>query len=272
MFIRRTCLQQQNVFLPHPPQRIIWIHLQRLSTNTRQTSTTTVTPSVARHDEGYNRIGGMPEFIEKWGRGPFYKTSASMILFSVGSGFVFDSPLLSAVLGLPTSIFTVIGLMDISQKEHTLLRNFPVIGHVRYIFESVRPEIRQYFVESDQEAAPFSREDRSLVYQRAKGDADTIPFGTRKDVYSPNFEWMNHSMYPKGHIATPRVEIGSTPNVKYSASLFNISAMSFGAISANAVLALNEAARRGKFYHNTGEGKSAQRWHIVALQGSVMSH
>jgi len=84
---------------------------------------------------------------------------------------------------------------------------------------------------------------------------DTIPFGTRRNVYEPGFEWVNHSLYPKGHLPTPRLSIGSTPNIKYSAALFNVSAMSFGAISANAVLALNEAAKMGNFFHNTGEGK-----------------
>ena len=92
---------------------------------------------------------GMPEIIEKWGRGPFYKTSASLIVFSLGCGIVFDSPLVTAVLGLPTAVFTVVGLRDLQQKEHTLLRNFPVLGHMRYLFEAIRPEIRQYFVESE---------------------------------------------------------------------------------------------------------------------------
>jgi len=92
---------------------------------------------------------GMPEIIEKWGRGPFYKTVAVMTVFSAGSLAVFDSPLISALLGLPTAAFTIIGLHDLQQKQHTLLRNFPVLGHVRYLFESIRPEIRQYFVESE---------------------------------------------------------------------------------------------------------------------------
>jgi hypothetical protein len=91
----------------------------------------------------------MPEIIEKWGRAPFFKTSLAMVLFSAGSGVVFDSPLLAAILGLPTAAFTFVGLQDIQQKEHTLLRNFPVLGHVRYLFEAIRPEIRQYFVESE---------------------------------------------------------------------------------------------------------------------------
>ena len=100
--------------------------------------------------EGYaQRVAGMPEIIEKWGRGPFYKTSVAMVIFSAGTGLAFDNVLVAAVLGLPTAIFTFVGLRDIQQKEHTLLRNFPVLGHVRYMFEAIRPEIRQYFVESE---------------------------------------------------------------------------------------------------------------------------
>ena len=108
--------------------------------------------------------------------------------------------------------------------------------------------------QNSQEASPFSRENRSLVYQRAKGDIDTIPFGTRRDVYQSGYEWANHSMYPKGHVEIPRITVGSVPGIQYSAALFNISAMSFGSLSANAILALNTAAKKGNFYHNTGEG------------------
>ena len=158
---------------------------------------------------------------------------------------------------MPTSVFAAVGLRDINQKEHTILRNFPVIGHLRYWFESIRPEIRQYFVESDQEASPFTRENRSLVYQRAKGDVDSSPFGTRRDVYEPGYEWLNHSMFPKPKCLTNRVAIGNG-DIVYSASLFNVSALSFGAISANAIRALNKAAKRGEFFQNTGEGGVSQ--------------
>lgn len=152
-------------------------------------------------------------------------------------------------------IFSVIsrGLFDSFQKEHAILRNFPIIGHGRYLLESIRPEIQQYFIEMDTEGKPMSREERSVVYQRAKSELDTIPFGTQHDVYKPGFEWVNHSLNataaPK---EAPRVLIGG-PDCKkpYSASLLNISAMSFGALSPTAVQALNEGALKGGFAHNT---------------------
>jgi glutamate synthase domain-containing protein 2 len=149
-----------------------------------------------------------------------------------------------------------IGLGDCLQTRHSIRRNYPVIGNFRYLFESVRPEINQYFVESNIDGRPFSRERRSVIYQRAKGDNDTVPFGTLQDVYAPDYEWVNHSIAPK-HFAgePPRVLIGG-PDCKqpYSASLYNISAMSYGSLSKNAVLALSSGAKKGGFYHNTGEG------------------
>lgn len=151
----------------------------------------------------------------------------------------------------------VVGWHDVRQTRHAILRNYPVIGHLRFLLEFVRPEIRQYFIESDREAAPFSRQQRSLVYQRAKGDPDNRPFGTQRDVHQDGYEWINHSLQPTqidGHDF--RLTIGSAPSCSqpYSASVFNISAMSFGALSANAILALNGGAKRGNFAHDTGEG------------------
>ncbi len=190
------------------------------------------------------------------------------------------------LLGLLLSLFTVVGfgvgvpgflvfaglsgvgLYDLVQTKRSVLRNYPVIGHLRFMLEYIRPEMRQYFVESDNEAAPFSRSQRSLVYSRAKGEADKRPFGTQLDVNAPGYEWINHSVAPT-HIASHdfRVVIGGTPTgtpratepvqgctQPYSASVFNISAMSFGALSANAILALNQGAQRGGFAHDTGEG------------------
>lgn len=130
-------------------------------------------------------------------------------------------------------------------------------------FEVLRPEIYQYFIEADGEGVPFSRENRSVVYQRAKDMVDTLPMGTRRDVYSEGYEWAQHSLFPK---VVPddraRVLVGG-PDCKqpYSASLLNISAMSFGALSKNAVLALNKGAAMGGFYHNTGEG-GVSRYHL----------
>ena len=157
----------------------------------------------------------------------------------------------------------LVGLRDVTQTRHAILRNYPVIGHLRFLLEFIRPEMRQYFIEGDHEAAPFSRQQRSLVYQRAKGDSDKRPFGTQLDVSAVGYEWINHSLQPtvlKTHDF--RVLIGATRAQPYSASIFNISAMSFGALSANAILALNAGAKRGNFAHDTGEG-SISRHHRV---------
>jgi len=166
--------------------------------------------------------------------------------------------------GVPTLLFfglTLLGVRDTRQRQRAVLRNYPVIGHLRFLFEFIRPEIRQYFIEGDNEAAPFSRQQRSLVYQRAKGDPDKRPFGTQMDVGAVGYEWINHSLAPT-HIASHdfRVLIGAGRAQPYSASIFNISAMSFGALSANAILALNAGAKRGNFAHDTGEG-SISRYH-----------
>ena len=150
----------------------------------------------------------------------------------------------------------VVGIRDLRQTKRALLRNYPVIGHLRFLFEWIRPEIRQYLLESDREAVPFSRQQRSLVYQRAKGESDKRPFGTQLDVHEPGYEWINHSLQPTTLPSHDfRIPIGGERcSQPYSASLFNISAMSFGALSANAIMALNGGARRGGFAHDTGEG------------------
>lgn len=148
-----------------------------------------------------------------------------------------------------------LGLRDVRQTRHSVLRNYPVIGHLRFLLEFIRPEMRQYFIESDNEAAPFSRQQRSLVYQRSKGDPDKRPFGTQMDVGATGYEWINHSLVPT-ELPTHdfRITIGAQRAQPYSASVFNISAMSFGALSASAILALNAGAKRGGFAHDTGEG------------------
>ncbi|MCB1333018.1 MAG: FMN-binding glutamate synthase family protein [Roseivivax sp.] len=164
--------------------------------------------------------------------------------------------------GLILALLSAIGTHDLLQRRHSILRNYPVLGHMRFLFEGIRPEIRQYLIESDQDEEPFSRETRSLVYQRAKGVEDKRPFGTRRRVYDSGYEWLTHSAMPI-HIEDYdfRVKIGG-PDCKqpYDASVFNISAMSFGALSANAILALNNGAKMGGFAHDTGEG-GISRYH-----------
>ena len=160
---------------------------------------------------------------------------------------------------------TVVGIRDVVQNRHALNRNYPILAHFRYFFESIRPEIRQYFLEDDTVAAPFSRNQRSIVYQRAKRETDKRPFGTQLDVYAAGYEWINHSISPAAVSNWDfRVEIGNHPDCPraqpYSASVFNISAMSFGSLSANAILALNGGAKLGGFMHDTGEG-SISRYH-----------
>ncbi|WP_439588667.1 FMN-binding glutamate synthase family protein [Hydrogenophaga sp.] len=151
---------------------------------------------------------------------------------------------------------SAVGLWDLRQTRSSVLRNYPVIGHLRFMLEKIRPEMRQYFLESDNEATPFSRSQRSLAYSRAKGETDKRPFGTQHDQSANGHEWLNHSLQPS-HIATHdfRLTIGGADCTQpYEASVFNISAMSFGSLSANAIQALNAGAKRGGFAHDTGEG------------------
>ncbi len=151
-----------------------------------------------------------------------------------------------------------IGFYDLAQKKHSIVRNFPVLGHLRFVMEDLRPKIYQYFIESDTNGTPFNRQNRSVIYQRAKMVDDTRPFGTELDVYQNGYEWLNHSIAAIAHNhlnLSPRVIVGGPDCIQpYSASVFNISAMSFGSLSQNAILALNSGAKIGGFAHNTGEG------------------
>jgi glutamate synthase domain-containing protein 2 len=151
---------------------------------------------------------------------------------------------------------TAVGAWDMIQPNHSLKRNYPILANIRFFLEKIRPEIRQYFLESETDGTPFNRAKRSVAYQRAKGQLDKRPFGTQQDIYASNYEWINHSIAPRppeGH--NYRVVVGG-PDCKqpYSHSLLNISAMSFGALSANAIRALNKGAKLGGFAHDTGEG------------------
>ncbi len=157
----------------------------------------------------------------------------------------------------------VLGIWDLLQPRHAVLRNYPVIGHVRWLVEMIRPEIRQYLLEDENEATPYSRAQRSLIYRRAKGVSSDHPFGTLTDVYARDYEFIQHSTLPAPHVdpKTYRVAIGNDQcKQPYSASVFNISAMSFGSLSAAAIRALNRGAAAGGFYHDTGEG-SISRYH-----------
>ena len=160
----------------------------------------------------------------------------------------------------------LLGLYDMYQSKRTIRRNFPLLGRMRYLLESLGPEIRQYFIETDLDGKPFNRLQRNIVYQRSKKENDTNPFGTQLDVYQEGYEWINHSIraIPFDEVnENPRVRIGSSQCEKpYDASLFNISAMSYGSLSKNAILALNSGANLGGFYHNTGEG-GLSKYHLT---------
>jgi glutamate synthase domain-containing protein 2 len=167
---------------------------------------------------------------------------------------MFSWPLYT-LIGIAALVIGV-GIYDLFQRKHTILRNFPVIGHLRYIFEDIAPEIRQYFIESGTDGKPINRNTRSYVYQRAKLVNKTHPFGTQLDVTDEHYQWMQHSIYPAPVLTeAPREQIGGPDCTQpYSSSLFNISAMSYGSLSKNAITALNKGAKAGDFFHNTGEG------------------
>ena len=172
------------------------------------------------------------------------------LLTNVGAtGLIAGSLVVSAVLA-------VVGVHDILQTKHAILRNYPISAHLRFLLEDIRPELRQYFFEGDKDGAPFPRDKRAIVYQRAKRALDKRPFGTQYNVYESRYEWLAHSMAPEALAKEPfRISIGGPHCTQpYSASLFNISAMSYGSLSANAIRSLNKGAKLGGFAHDTGEG------------------
>ena len=201
-----------------------------------------------------------PEFLEHWSRQKFYQFgtvgaagAGAATAAAVGMGAHVEQAL---VLDAIVALYWYIGMRDIKQTAKAIPHNFPVLGNIRYLLESIRPEIRQYFIESDQDATPYDRAHRSIVYQRAKNANDTLPLGTRRDVYKEGYEWVGHSLWPK-HMDPDKMRCvvgGPECKLPYSASLLNVSAMSYGALSQNAILALNGGAKLGNFYHNTGEG------------------
>lgn len=195
----------------------------------------------------------------------FTRHTTFYVVIAATAFFVLLGVIGSAWWLLPAAVFgalVVMGLIDLGQSHQAIRRNYPVIGNMRFLFEYIRPEVRQYFFEDDTQRTPFSRAERSLVYQRAKQDNAARPFGTRSDVYGNDYEWINHSLEPSQiDDSNFRITVGGPQCTQpVSLSVFNISAMSFGALSANAVLALNKGAALGGFAHDTGEG-GISRYH-----------
>jgi len=183
----------------------------------------------------------------------FVLVSTGVVAALAGVSFFWPQVGWSFVVVLP---LVIRGYVDMFQRRQAVRRNFPLLGNLRYLFELIRPEINQYFVESDTDGKPFDRDTRSLVYQRAKREPDTVPFGTKHDVNAVGYEWLNHSLSPvHADPSTLRIKVGGPQCTQpYSASIFNVSAMSYGSLSKNAVLALNGGAKLGHFAHDTGEG------------------
>jgi len=184
----------------------------------------------------------------------FFALSAAALAAVTGLASV--APVAAVVVGALVGPLVLLGLVDVTQRKHAIRRNFPVIGHGRYLLETIRPEINQYFIESNTDGTPFNREVRSVAYQRAKDVRDTVPFGTQRDVYAIGHEWMNHSILAHEAPDTlPTVRVGSRDCTQpYDLSVLNVGAMSYGALSGAAVSALNRGAAAGGFAHNTGEG------------------
>ncbi|AHK80103.1 glutamate synthase [Ectothiorhodospira haloalkaliphila] len=178
-----------------------------------------------------------------------------IVALAIASSFWFWPPAILATAAV--FVLALMALRDRFQTRHSLRRNFPLFARGRWMMEAIRPFVRQYFIESDIDGAPINRMFRSIVYQRAKEEMDSVPFGTRVDVYRSGYEWIGHSLaaIPVGKVEPLRVKVGG-PDCRqpYRASILNISAMSYGALSPNAVLALNRGACKGGFAHNTGEG------------------
>lgn len=184
----------------------------------------------------------------------FFSIVSLLIVFGIHQ-FIWEPVIWSLVFLLP---LILLGYYDMLQSKHAIMRNFPIIGRGRYIFEELRPKIYQYFIESDTNGTPIPRMLRSIAYQRAKNEISTTPFGTQLDVYAEGYEWISHSIraIPVEELDQhPRVLVGGKDCLQpYDLSILNISAMSYGALSNRAVLALNGGAKKAGFAHNTGEG------------------
>ncbi len=200
-------------------------------------------------------------------RKQFYLISLGAFLFVALIALIWNPILWALVILVPLFL---LGISDILQHKKNILRNYPVWGHWRYILLSIRPMIQQYFINTDQSGRPFNAATRDLVYARSMGQLDMQPFGTQLDVHAPGFEWVNHSMMPSEPSPDcARINIGGPDCLQpYSASIYNISAMSFGALSPEAIRALNRGAKIGNFYHNTGEGGASK--HHLSEGGDVV--
>lgn len=193
-------------------------------------------------------------------RKQFLWIGAIILIACSGLVYINQLPLWVAVL---VGFIYMVGIYNALQGSHAILKNFPVLGYFRYFFESISPEIQQYFIEKNTDGKPFSRNHRALVYRRAKNVNDTHPFGTQLELNNSDYEGLRHSIYARKPIEDlPRVTIGGKNCLQpYEASLLNVSAMSFGSLSKNAIRALNAGAKKGHFYHNTGEG-SISPYHL----------
>src|SRR5262249_16389929 len=185
--------------------------------------------------------------------------STALVGLAGSAALAWQDPRQIPVLLLPLvffGLFSTIGLRDFFQRRHAILRNYPITAHLRFLFEKIRPEMRQYFFEDDKNGLPFPRDKRAIVYHRAKAALDNRPFATEYDIYQTHYEWLHHSVTHKEPSREMfRISVGGSDCAHpYSASVLNISAMSYGALSANAVRALNKGAKMGGFAHDTGEG------------------
>ena len=161
------------------------------------------------------------------------------------------------IAAVPLAALTALGVYDLIQGRHAILRNYPIIGHLRFLLEALRPEMQQYFIERDTDGTPYPRASRSVIYERAKLQNEEVAFGTELDVNEEGYEWMTHSIVAKepGDDEQPRVTLGGDRCAKpYEMALLNVSSMSFGSLSSRAIRALNLGAKRGGFAHDTGEG------------------
>ncbi len=186
----------------------------------------------------------------------YFPLAGAFALAILGIALIAYYPMVGASAGLLGAALSAVGLYDLWQRKRSVLTNYPLIGRLRYFLESIRPELRQYFLESDRDEVPYSRDQRTLIYQRAKGLQSVMPFGTLCDTQKVGHEWINHSMVPT-HLENVdfRVAVGeATCELPYSSSVLNVSGMSYGALSPPAVEAINRAASIGNFAQNTGEG------------------